>query len=135
MFDGFWYRCEVKHYSVADERGDHSYTSTQVKWSKFAVIAETPKGVWLTPCYMSKTDPDSYRGRKGQRVSADILVLGKTIRQYACPTKEAALADAIARKKRHIAGCEARLQAATKDLQALESEQLMLCSQAAKDTA
>lgn len=55
MFDGFWYRCEVKHYSVADEWGDHAYSSSEVVWTKYAVIAETPKGVWLTWALMSAT--------------------------------------------------------------------------------
>ena len=119
MFDGFWYRCEVKHYSAADEWGDHSYTSTQVEWTKYAVVAETPKGVWLTRAPWSTLDPDKYRGQKGQRLSADVFVLGTSKRQEACPTKDLAIADAIARKKRHIAGCEARLRAAEHDLQAL----------------
>lgn len=116
MFDGFWYRCEVKHYSVADEWGDHSYTSTEVQWTKFAVLRETPKGVWLTWCPLFCQDPDTYRGQPRDAQ----LVLGKSRKQQACPTKEAALADAIARKKRHIAGCEARLAGAVNDLRCLE---------------
>lgn len=113
MFDGFWYRCEVKHYSVADEWGDHSYTSSEIQWTKYAVVAETPKGVWLTRV------SDSYRyppGRYATTMMGKDFVRGTSTKQLACPTKEAALADAIARKKRHIAGCESRLASAKNDL-------------------
>lgn len=122
-FDGFWYRCEVKHYSVADEWGDHSYTSTEVQWSKFAVVAETPKGVWLRWAPPFSTNPDYARCAKGRR-GDDTLVLGKARRQFACPTRETALADAIVRKERHIAGCKARLAAAERDLDLLRMEGL-----------
>lgn len=119
MYDGFWYRCEVKHYSVADEWGDHSYTSTEVVWTKYAVLRETPKGVWLTPVPASSMDPDFFRGE--DRYFRD-LVIGTSMKQLACPTRELALADAIARKKRHVAGCEARLASAEKDLNLLECQ-------------
>lgn len=121
-FDGFWYRCEVGHYSVADEWGDHAYTTSQVAWTKYAVIAETPKGAWLTDVPLGFKDPDALRGQKSRMFK--FLVLGTAKRQEACPTKELALADAIARKKRHVAGCEARLQLAMEDLRLLEFEQL-----------
>ena len=133
MFDGFWYRCEIRHYSVADEWGDHAYTSTEVVWSKYAVVRETPKGVWLSRVLSGTTDPDCRRGKMDR---GDLqLVIGTTMKQLACPTKELALADAIARKKRHVAGCEARLYAAQKDLRELEFEQLKFSPQSAKDVA
>lgn len=121
-FDGFWYRCGVQHYSVADEYGDHSYTSTEVRWSKFAVVAGTPKGVWLRWTPVFATNPDYARCAKGRR-GEDTLVLGKALRQFACPTRETALADAIARKERHIAGCKARLAVAERDLDHLRWEE------------
>lgn len=132
MFDGFWYRCEVKHYSVADEWGDHDYTSTQVMWTKYAVLRETPKGVWLTSVPASSKDPDAFRGK--DRYYRD-LVIGTSKKQLACPTKELALADAIARKKRHVDGCSARLQSAMKDLRVLEFEQFKLDAKAMEPVA
>lgn len=103
-FDGFWYRCEVRHFSVADEYGDHAYTSTSVVWTTYLVVKDTPKGVWLSAGF----------GR--------VFVLGTALRQHACPTRELALADAIARKERHIGGCKARLRAAEDDLDHLIAE-------------
>jgi len=132
MYDGFWYRCEVRHYSVADEWGDHSYSTSQVVWTKYAVIRETPKGVWLRSVPWSFTYWPDQRPRP---LSGGVFVLGTAMRQLACPTKELALADTIARKKRHIAGCEARLYAAQKDLQELEFVRLKLSPQSAKDAA
>jgi hypothetical protein len=123
MFDGFWYRCEVKHCSVADEWGDHDYTSTEIVWTKFAVIRETPKGVWLTPVPLSYTDPDALHGKDRHFKN---LVLGNSNKQLACPTRELALADAIARKERHIAGCQARLYRAQEDFRVLKGESFRL---------
>lgn len=103
--DGFWYRVEIKHYSVADEWGDHCYTSTAESITKYEVVKETPKGVFL------RSVPFGFSSG---------FVLGTAKRQLACPTIELARADAIARKKRHIAGCKARLAAAENDLKILE---------------
>ena len=100
-----WYRCEVRHYSIADEWGDHEYTNTQVVWTTYEVARYTNKGVWLYTAF-----------------SGEQFVLGTAKKQLACPTKETALADAIARKKRHIAGCQARLSSAEADLSALLME-------------
>lgn len=125
-FDGFWYRCEVKHYSVADEWGDHAYSSSEIHWTKYAVIAETPKGVWLSPVPASFKDPDVLRGKRDRYVQDFVRGQGK--KQLACPTKEAALADAIERKKRHVAGCQARLRSAQNDLDKLQWEQASLAT-------
>lgn len=104
-FDGFWYRVEIKHYSVADEWGDHAYTSAQEFITKFAVVKETPKGVFLKSVPLGFTTG---------------FVRGKGKVQLACPTIELARADAIARKKCHVAGCLARLRRAEEDLKILE---------------
>lgn len=126
MFDGFWYRCEVKHYSVADEYGDHSHTSTEVIFYKYAVLRETPKGVWLYYVFSGATNPDFawVSDPKHIRPGTDIFVRGNATKQRACPTKELALADAIARKERHIAGCRARLHRAEEDLRFLKATTL-----------
>jgi hypothetical protein len=118
MFDGFWYRCEIKRYSIADEYGDHSYTSTEVKWEKFAILKETPKGVWLCSVPPHYTDPDKLRGLHNPMFSD--FVLGTARKQMALPTKEAALADAIRRKEYHVLCCKRRLASAEKELQLLQ---------------
>ena len=101
----FWYRAEIKHYSVADEWGDHSYTSTEISWTKYAVVRETPKGVWL---------------------NSGAFVLGKATKQLACPTKELALEDCRQRKLAHIRGCKARLARAERDLEVINGEGCLL---------
>ena len=122
-YDGFWYRVDVKHYSVADEWGDHSHTSTELVWSKFAVHRETAKGVFLVEVPMGFKDPYHHRGCDlSRRLFGATFVLGKAKRQRACPTKELALADCIARKERHVQGCKARLSRAEDDLRRLQWE-------------
>lgn len=119
MFDGFWYRCEIKRYSIADEWGDHSYTSSEIVWTKYAIVRETPKGVWLTRV---KHSYQYSHGRFATAMMGTDFVLGTSLRQLACPTKELALADAIARKKRHVSGCHVRLVVAQDELIQLKME-------------
>lgn len=98
-YDDFWWRCDVRHYSVADEWGDHLYTATDISWTKYLIVRTTPKGVWL-------------RGY----LTREHFVRSKGKKQLALPTKELAIADAIARKERHVWGCQARLDRAKNDL-------------------
>lgn len=115
-FDGFWYRAEIKHYSVADEWGDHSHTTTRLDVTKYAVVKATPKGVWLVPAYGEK-DPDYYlKMDPGCQLFSPQFVRGEGTKQFACPTRETALADCLKRKERHIQGCQARLRQAEQDL-------------------
>lgn len=97
-----WYRAEIRHYSIADEWGDHSYTSTEVHWSTYSVIRTTPKGVIVW-------DYGSER-----------FIRGNGTKQLALPTKELALEDCIKRKERHIKGCLARLRQAEEDMTVLK---------------
>ena len=98
-----WYRADVRSYSVADEWGDHSYSTSNIVWQEYEFVRSTPKGVVL-------------RGF----MTGEVFILGKAKLQQAMPTKELALADAIARKKRHVWGCEHRLNRAKEDLFLLE---------------
>ena len=117
-FDGFWYRCDVKHYAVLDPYyEDVVGSSTRIIWRKFGVIKQTPKGVWLTETSMGDTDPDRWMGKNIQNhFIGPWLVMGKGKKQFACPTRETAWQDCVARKERHIAGCKARLTRAQDDL-------------------
>ena len=97
-----WYRAEIRHYSVADEYGDHAYISTKVHWSMHPVIRTTPKGVIV------------------QDFNSERFIRGEGIKQFALPTKELALEDCIKRKERHISGCKARQRQAEEDLRVLQ---------------
>lgn len=119
----FWYRAEVRHYSVFDEWGDHAYTSTKLDWTKYVVVKETPKGVWLRPVSWGETNPEKYQdGRHRDFHMEPQFVLGTARRQLACPTKELALEDCRQRKLAHIRGCKARLARAEDDLFHIEME-------------
>lgn len=118
--DGFWYRCDVRHYSVADEDGDHLHTSAQLGWRKFAVLKETPKGVWLREVFPNELNPDKHYGENPDRlVTGPWFIRGAGKKQYALPTKELAWEDCCQRKLRHIDGCKARLRSAENDLATL----------------
>ena len=97
-----WWSCEIAHYSVADDWGDHAFTSSAVAWQWYRVDRATPKGVWLKLPF-----------------GGQFFVQGKAIRQRASPTPALALRDAIAKKERHVAGCESRLKRAVDDLDKL----------------
>lgn len=47
MLEPHWFRIEARHYSVADDYGDHSYTSSELIVIEIPVIKHTPKGAWL----------------------------------------------------------------------------------------
>lgn len=99
MTGDVWYRADVRWYSVADEWGDHSYSTCHVYITEFDVVRTTPKGVWL-------------RGF----MTGEFFVLGTAIRQRAVPTKTLALQDLVAREERHVYGCKARLHRAEQGL-------------------
>lgn len=116
-FDGFWWRCDVKHYSVADEYGEHSHTSTQVVWRKFVPIKQTPKGVWLTETSLKDKEPNRWMEKPPRsHIIGPWFVLGRATKQFALPTQLLAWEDCCQRKLRHIAGCKARLSKAESDL-------------------
>lgn len=103
-YDGCWYRVEVKRYSVADEWGDHSYTSHEVYVQKYQVVKYTPKGVWIDHGFGGKS-----------------FVLGTATRQQAAPTMELAIRDCLYRLQRKFHGDIARANGAITDIQRLYS--------------
>jgi hypothetical protein len=123
-YDGFWYRYDVEHFAVLDPYNEDVVgSSTHIIWRKFAVIKQTPKGVWLTETSLGDTDPDRWIGMSTKgHFFGPWLVRGKSKKQFACPTRETAWQDCVARKKRHIEGCQARLNRAKSDL-----NHLMMC--------
>lgn len=115
--DGFWWRAELRRYASIDEWGDPVGTSRDVVWRKFAVIKQTPKGVWLTETSLGDRDPNRWLGLDPKNeFIGPWFVLGTATKQFAVPTPFLAITDCIARKERHIQGCRARLQSAEKDL-------------------
>lgn len=132
-FDGFWYRAEVRHYSVGDEYGEHAYTASRIEWTKLAVVKHTPKGVKLRWVHMSASLPEVYQHTDPG--IWDVQVLGTAIRQHAVPTRELALRDALIRADRKVAGCKARLNQAEKDRRLVETEILKSLRTLAKDLA
>lgn len=101
-----WWRAEDRRYANYDpwaEFDQPSGSHLQLTLTPYFVDRHTPKGVWL-------------RGILGDRT----FVLGTATRQFAVPTRELAIRDLIARKKRHVEGCKARLARAEEHLEAAE---------------
>lgn len=81
----FWYRADVRLYSVISMWDDDEYySSPRVTYLKYKVIKTTPKGVWIE-AFLQKP----------------VFVLGTAKKQYAVPTKELALLDLKRRKEIH----------------------------------
>lgn len=119
-FDGFWYRCDVRQYASYDEWADFTHTYPGLDWRKFAVIKQTPKGVWIQETSMSDTDPERWLNKPPKdHFIGPWFVLGKSKKQMALPTKLLAWQDCVQRKLHHIDGCKARLTSAEKQLQLL----------------
>ena len=103
-----WYRYEDVAYSPgADEYGDPLPGSTmRVHLREFEVLKRTPKGAWL----------NAWRGKR--------FVRSEARKQYACATKEAALASFKARKQAQIRIYEARVCSARAALEIVEQGNL-----------
>lgn len=119
-----WWRAEDRRYADYDpwaefEQPTSSHLAVEIRC--YPVVRHTPRGVWLD-C-----------GFGGKR-----FVRGDAVKQFAVPTRELALADLIARKKRHVAGAQARLRRAEEHLAAaermLERTMAHKCSNGASDT-
>jgi hypothetical protein len=101
-----WWRAEDRRYANYDPWADFEQPSgshLQLRVDAYVVDSYTQKGVWL-------------RGILGDRM----FVLGTATKQFAVPTRELAIRDLIARKKRHVDGCRARLARAEEHLEAAE---------------
>lgn len=68
--------------------------SIDVRLNKYAVLSQTPKGLWI----------DGPEGRK--------FISTVSRKQFACLSKEDAIISFISRKKRHISILEAQLKSA-----------------------
>lgn len=101
----YWWRCETRYYASCDPYDEDvtHITGPHVEFTPYLVVRTTPKGVWL-------------RGIFGE----ELFVLGKAIRQWAVPTKEIAMRDEVARRKREVQGHEARMKRAKRSQEAVE---------------
>ena len=106
QFDKYLYRYNGHAYSHGgydiDGEYKHSYSSYKVLLREYGVIRETPKGFWIE--------------------SDDIMLEKKFVRKegikkYAAQTKEEALKDFIARRKKQISIFESRLARAKCELE------------------
>lgn len=101
-----WWRADDKRYANYDPFAEFEQPSGShlvLELTPYIVVRHTPKGVWLR----------SYFG-------GEVFVRGSALRQRAVPTKELAIRDLIARRKRHVKGCQARLHRAEAHLEAAE---------------
>lgn len=101
-----WWRAEDRRYADWDPWADEQPNSShlQIELRCYPVVRHTRKGVWLDTGF-----------------GGEVFVLGTARKQFAVPTQELAVADLIARKKMHVAGCAGRLQMAELHLAAAEA--------------
>ena len=100
-----WWRAEDRRYPNYDPWAEFEQPSgshLELTLTPYVVDRYTPKGVWLR---------DGISG---------VFVLGTATKQFAVPTRELAIRDLVARKKRHVYGCRARLMLAEEHLEAAE---------------
>lgn len=114
-----WYRLEDRRYSVADEYGDHAYTSYDVQCLEFWVIKRTPKGVWLKQKY--GPNPPTVDSDYLQRVDKRFQLL-ESLKRFACPTLAEAIESYKARKKKQISIYTARVKSAEFYIQIAEAK-------------
>jgi 2-succinyl-5-enolpyruvyl-6-hydroxy-3-cyclohexene-1-carboxylate synthase len=96
MKDEVWYRAEDKRYADYDPWAEYEQPTSShaaIVMHEYDVLSVTPRGVVV-------------RGDTGERR----FIHGCSIKQLAVPTKELALADLIARKRRQIFIYEARIR-------------------------
>lgn len=108
----YWWRAEDRRYANYDPWEEYEQPSgshLKIEIHRYEVLRHTPKGVWLHIGFGSKC-----------------FVRGTDIKQFAVPTKELALQDLIARKKRHVSCARARFHRAEEHLQAAECELLKI---------
>lgn len=89
--EDIWWRAEDRTYGPFDEWGDCVGSYDEIHLIPHLVERRTPKGVWVR-----------------RHFGGPVFVLGTAAKQEAVPTKELALADLVARKKRHADFAEAR---------------------------
>ena len=100
-----WWRAEDRRYANYDPWAEFEQPSgshLKLTLTPYVVESYTPKGVWL---------------RDG---GSGVFVLGTATKQFAVPTRELAIRDLVARKKRHVDGCRERLMLAEEHLEAAE---------------
>lgn len=108
-FDKYLYRYNGHAYSYGGftEWGEykHSHSTYKVQLHEYGVIKETPKGFWI----------------EGDMTQEKRFVRKEGIKKYAAQTKEEALKDFIARRKKQISIFEARLSRAKIELEISEA--------------
>jgi hypothetical protein len=103
--EDIWWRADDKRYAYYDP-----FDEFCAGWLHLAIE--------LTPYVVTKVTPKGVKLRAG--FGREFFVLGSAVRQQAVPTKELALADLAARKRRHVGFAELRLKHAKQCLAATE---------------
>ena len=101
-----WWRADDKRYANYDP------------WAEFEQMSGSHLSIELTPYIVVKYTPKGVRLQ--DFMGGQYLVLGKSIRQQAVPTKELALRDLVFRKEKHVRMSELRAEEARQHLKAAE---------------
>lgn len=109
-----WFRVEARHWSVADEWGEHSYTSADLVVRRILVLRHTPKGAWLGP-------GPGQMGEPKRLVMRDYFHRG---RAYAAPTLAQAREDFRKRKQYRISCLQHQINIAQREIDLLDRGEL-----------
>lgn len=120
-----WYRYEDKWYSVADEWGNHSYSTLRVELWLSTVVKVTPKGVWIVPGKVTVVEGE-YKGLRSTSDESFKFICHGWTKKYACATREEALKSLKARRRRQRSIYEARARAAGEVLLHIKMNRKML---------
>ncbi len=113
------YRFKDQRYSVADEYGDHDYTSYEAKLLVYPIIKYTPCGYWIWTNYAIYPQlPFEYNPYKDYLLGEKRFVNLQANKKFALPTIPEALESYRARKDREIAIYTARIKGAKNHLRA-----------------
>jgi hypothetical protein len=117
----FLYRYEDVHYSRGVDMRDNPLPGghVRVELREYPIMRRTPKGAWIRECWTwSASIP--LPGQESRQDRGERFVLLNARKRFAAETKEDALVDYKARKRKQIKILKARLRAAEVALMSAE---------------
>lgn len=113
------YRYEDVHYSRGVDQFDNPLTGghIRIQLREYLVLKRTPKGAWIKGCWTWR-GMMPMPGKETRRDQGERFVLLSARKRFAAETKEQALDDYKARKRRQAGILRARLIAAEQALHA-----------------
>jgi hypothetical protein len=115
------YRFEDQRYSIANEYGDHEYTSHEVKVHVYPLLKRTDCGIWINEAASSTYPrlPQDYSWQADRPARRFVNLQAR--KKFALPTITEAYESYLARKERQISIYNARISGAIKHMDAAKA--------------